>query len=147
MWVCHKRACLLFSHRIWLVRCLQRRSRTLWSGSSALLAPRWTSAPARCGSGGRGTASLCSSRWRLSPGQRTPPTAGWQRLRSIQPPTHPPPPHCQPPCHSLNRDNAGRSFSFVIVRRRKFPLLLYVLKQWSLTGSDLWPPCQEDKSV
>lgn len=112
------------SHRIWLVRCLRPRSQTLWSGSPGPLAPHWTSAPARCGSGDLGTVSLCSSHWRLSPGPHTPLTAGWQHLRSIQSPPRPPPPHRQPHCHSLNRNNTDWSFSLTSVSRHSFSTFL-----------------------
>lgn len=88
------------------MRCLLRRSLTLWFVSPGPLVPRWTSAPARCGSGGHGTASLCSSHWRPSQGPHTPQTAGWLHLQSIQPPPHPRPLHRQLPCHSLNIYNS-----------------------------------------
>lgn len=81
----------VFPYHTWLVRCHRRQSQTLWSGPPVPLGPRWTSAPARFGSAARGTASLCSSHWRLSPAPHRPPTGGWLHLQSIQsPPLHPP---------------------------------------------------------
>ena len=90
-------------YHIWLARCLPRWFQTLWSGPPALLAPRWTSAPAQCGSGGRGTASLCSSHWRPWPGPHTPQIARWRRPQSIQSRFRHRFPRRQLPYHSLDK--------------------------------------------
>lgn len=97
------------TYHTWFVQCLQPRAlppEFEWPG---LPARRWISVPARCGSGGPGTASLYSSHWTQSPTRHRSPRGEWRHPRSSRPPTPFHLLHRQQPFHSLQR---GRILDF-----------------------------------